>query len=137
MFRRRLTAAVHRWTASGLSADDRQRLAERIGAAREKSVLDAVHDEVRNSARLHSWVHLRLVLSFGPDADGTRLVELERLLAAPVSSVGRRLGGCPPDAPQDPGLKVTWQRAFRAFLDAQDSRHTGDTRPMRDIGSPG
>ena len=109
MLRTCLQGVLQRWRASAIPLERRTQLRRQLRVAGDAKALEAVHAQVRNSTRLHLAVHLRGFRQ-DRDAEGT-LLALEYLLAAPISSVGRRLGGCPPEAPQDAGLAVTWRRA--------------------------
>ena len=115
MLRSRFAGVAGRWASSALEPEQYRELSARLRGEPSRSELAEIHEQVRNSVRLHTRVHLHVVRRGGRPLRED-LQELERLVAAPLSSLGRRLGGVQPGAPQDPGLLATWERATRAFL---------------------
>ena len=111
----RLSGVARRWSESAVPRERAQEVRQRLRSGVSLSELGELHEDVRNSVRLHLRVHWRIVRAGRADPLPRRLQELERLIAAPLSSVGRRLGGCPPDAPQDDGLAETWARVLRTL----------------------
>ena len=76
--------------------------------------LDAVHGAVRSSVRLHARVHwVEMRLHWRDRSVRPMVQQVAPMVFAPVSSLGRRLGGVANDAPQDPSLLTTWQRVFQ------------------------
>ena len=115
LLRIRLAGVAHRWTVSRIDPELYAELRARLRGKPSCDVLAEVHEQVRNSVRLHTLVHVHVLRASHGRPIRQDLQELERLLVAPVSSVGRRLGGCLPGAPQDPGLRCTWERAIRGL----------------------
>jgi len=109
-----LTDLQEAWRTTRLSATRRREEAsrmERVWAGDlPEQVLGDIHDHVRSSIRLHTrvhWVDLRLRWRSGQTPSTT---ELQQLVIAPLSSLGRRLAGLDASAPTDNGLWSTWRR---------------------------
>ena len=119
-------ALARGWRQTRMPPSERRRqvqvLREVAAGLRTPSHLDRVHATVRSSIRLHTRVHWA-DLRTRRRAQGVREVlhGLPPLLLAPVSSLGRRLGGVPNDAAQDPSLRATWHRVMGLAAAAQDA----------------
>ncbi|HCH64024.1 MAG: hypothetical protein CL927_02675 [Deltaproteobacteria bacterium] len=106
------------WLDTQLPAATRARFEQVLrdieSGALPSEALEAVHGAVRSSLRLHTrvhWVDLRLhwrTMSLRP-----LVGRMGPMVFAPVSSLGRRLGGVGNQEPQDPSLWATWQRVVR------------------------
>ena len=103
----------HSAIPDGAREDEGRRLDAVCAGTAGGTVLEDVHQRVRSSVRLHTrvhWVQLRVAVR------EQRLRSVPGLLGpmvlAPVSSLGRRLGGLPADAPQDASLAATWARVW-------------------------
>ena len=118
-------ALAQGWRQTRMAPAERRQqmrvLREVTSGLRAPSHLEQVHATVRSSIRLHTRVHWA-DLRTRSRAQGVRelLRGLPPLLLAPVSSLGRRLGGVPNEAAQDPSLKATWQRVMGLAGAAQD-----------------
>lgn len=125
---------VEGWRTTRL--DDRRRaaLVARLDAVSRglapASVLAEIHDGARSSVRLHSRVHwVELHLNWRARGLEESLRQVPPLVLAPVSSAGRRLGGLDSEAPQDPGLWVTWLRVWTRATDGALERPTSRVAP--------
>ena len=120
-----LRAMVRGWHQTRMAPSERRRqqqvLREVASGVRATSHLDQVHAKVRSSIRLHARVHWVDLRTRGR-AQGMREVlrGLPPLFLAPVSSLGRRLGGVPNEAAQDPSLRATWHRVMTLSGSAPD-----------------
>lgn len=123
-------ALVQGWHQTRMAPSERRRqqqvLREVSSGLRPTSELDQVHAKVRSSIRLHARVHW-LDLRTRSRAKGIRAVisALPPLFMAPVSSLGRRLGGTPNEAVQDPSLAATWRRVIELAGAAHDGAVRG------------
>jgi hypothetical protein len=106
------------WRQTGMAPPLRHELNRRLDLISNDPTLavglQAVHDRVRSSVRLHTRVHwIELQRSWRNEPLGDRLRQLPPFMLAPVSSVGRRLGGRAETDPADPSLAATWSRVWR------------------------